>query len=1150
MRNKRKKWMQHVLVFVLVFAMLLPITTPVSAQAAEGLYLAYQNTETGKSVVELKGGATKAVYKVTELNMSKGDQVDLCFINASMFWKNAKWTSDNEKVATVNSDGIITAVGDGIAVITLTYDINMGFIKSKEAASVKVYIGKDNWKLHIGTTANDIQESRELKVGRKLDLAFYGVSDWNGGKLFDFEWMSSDEKILSVDKSTGVITALRPGTAKIAIHLFNKVSNIAYNDMIEVKVLPKAYSDSTWQNGNYLTYGENYFRLFSGDYMFRIPGSVLDKHVLNEYERIAETPSGGAYTESYYTALTKLNGLDRFLMGTFEFLQNGTSTTVNAVVGGGDTYEAGKSYACILRFVEELHKNENSISSIVSDAAETTDVLNSIYTEAVELSQNEMMAVLGDSKYLSENEIEEMVDELYANYDLIGDLVSEGVTITEYIGSAIRLHEVDEAVLYLLSQCTSNGSSLSNALNVLYRERSKNGVATFTEKYLSDKAADVINGIISKGTSGVSDVIISAAGKVEDVLHLDMDSYYAAVQFGCYQAELRFYCRDLLKEINANYNFYTEEELRDKIEAYEFAYEAYITASRMMLEEALKIAKSSEKSKLQASINALNNFDYNSAVDLAMKYFKADNPNAGEQEQTKTNVSETIKQPTVAPFVSMSNLSVQEKMDQLYSLLGKKYFTVNQKACSTSRLSAHGCDNCNMRDIADTTWFTKLFGTINVDNFPEHDVSSSRRDHTGQSCFGFACFAQWYLYTDSNTDKVSAERIISVKFNKTNMEKYVQPGDVIRINGHSVLVYSIEKNGLMVIDCNWNSGGQLNCLVQKHLLDYNNTNYAGYTAYINRVTGITEGKTSSIEPLELEGNQGVLDLSATNWSAYNVGLDISMYADKAYTIYDGAELELLGKYKNSKGNTVYHVYSYDLEMECYISAKYVKIVDMTPTVLPKVTISPTPTPKALPKVTIFPTLTPTVLPKVTISPTPMPTVTPTLKPTVTPTPTPTVTPAPEPENKQYGSLDLSATSWKGYNVGLDKDMNADKAYTIRHGSQFEILGEYTNKKGNRVYHVYSYDLGMECYVSAKYVKVDSSATEVYGTLDLSSTSWTTYNVGTNVDMYADKAYTIRHGAKLKILGEYMNSKGNKVYHVYSYDLNMECYITAKYVKKN
>lgn len=999
---------KKIVAWFLLLAIMIALVPAGSVQAAEeNLYLAYQNTETGKPVVQLKGASAKAVYKVTELNMSKGDKVDLCFINAS-FWENAKWTSDNEKVATVNSDGVITAVGDGVAKVTLTY--RKTFSNKTVSASVKVYVGNDNWKLHIGTTANDIPESRELKIGRKLDLAFWGVSDWNSGKLFDVTWMSSDEGIVSTDKSTGVITAVKPGTAKIGISLFNKASNIAINDIIEVKVLPRAFSDSTWQNENYLTYGENYFRLFSGDYMFRIPGSVIDKHIVKEYGRIAETSADGAITDNYYTAISKLNGLDKFLMGTFEFLQNGTTIAVDAVLGGEDTYEEAKAYACVLRFVEELHKNENSVSSIVFDTAETTDVLNSIYEEAVDLSKSEMIDALGDSRYLSETEIKELVDELYANYDMIGDLVSEGVTITEYIGSVIKLHEIDEGLLYSLSQCADADTTLGNALEVLYRERSKNEVSVCAEKYLSDKAADVINDIISEGTGGVSTAIIKAAGKVEEVLHLDMDSYYAAVEFGCYQAELRFYCKDLLKEINANYSSYTEEELKDKIEEYEFAYEAYITASRMMLEETLKIAKSTEKSKVQASINALKTFDYNSAVDLAMKYFKADNPNADEKKAAKPVASEEN-----STTETISSESVQQKMDNLCQLLGNKYCTVNQKACLTERESPHGCTNCNMRDITKTSWFTNLFGKVNVDNFPEHDVNSSRRDNTGQSCFGFACFAQWYVYADSLTEKVESERVATVKFNKTNMQKYVQPGDVIRVNGHSILVYSVEENGLMVIDSNWNMGGQLNCIVQKHLIPYTNKYCAGYTAYINRVEGtVTEQKPSTTTPNPTvtpnpnisSANKlyGTVDLSATTWSSYNVGLDKDMYADKAYNIKNNAKLEILGEYTNAKGNKVYHVYSYDLKMECYIGAKYVR-VDYS-------------------------------------------------------------------DKEMYGKLDLSAAGWSSYNAGMDKNMNADKAYTIPNGGKVKILAKHVSNKGNYIYELYSYDLEMVCYVAAKYVKVD------------------------------------------------------------------------------
>ena len=130
MKNKRMKWMHHIIAFVLVIAMLLPLATPVSAQAAENdLYLAYQNTEYGVAVVTLETTWEKEDYKVTELFLRKGDKVDLCFINASK-WKEPKWTSSNSKVASVDSSGVITALSDGVAEITLTYT-KKGFKEKK-----------------------------------------------------------------------------------------------------------------------------------------------------------------------------------------------------------------------------------------------------------------------------------------------------------------------------------------------------------------------------------------------------------------------------------------------------------------------------------------------------------------------------------------------------------------------------------------------------------------------------------------------------------------------------------------------------------------------------------------------------------------------------------------------------------------------------------------------------------------------------------------------------------------------------------------------------------------------------------------------------------------------------------------------------------
>ncbi len=167
---------------------------------------------------------------------------------------------------------------------------------------------------------------------------------------------------------------------------------------------------------------------------------------------------------------------------------------------------------------------------------------------------------------------------------------------------------------------------------------------------------------------------------------------------------------------------------------------------------------------------------------------------------------------------------------------GTAYFTVNRKACSSVRKSSHGCTNCNVADIVQASWFKNLFGDVNVNYFPTHDVNSSRRAYHGKSCFGFACFAQWYLFADSADEDVIGQRVATIKFNKANVQKYVLPGDVIRVNGHSVVVYSVEEDGIVVVDSNWNTGNQLNCVVQKHLIKYTSSYVSGYTAYVNRPT--------------------------------------------------------------------------------------------------------------------------------------------------------------------------------------------------------------------------------------------------------------------------------------------------------------------------
>ena len=71
----------------------------------------------------------------------------------------------------------------------------------------------------------------------------------------------------------------------------------------------------------------------------------------------------------------------------------------------------------------------------------------------------------------------------------------------------------------------------------------------------------------------------------------------------------------------------------------------------------------------------------------------------------------------------------------------------------------------------------------------------------------------------------------------------------------------------------------------------------------------------------------------------------------------------------------------------------------------------------------------------------------------------------------------------------------------------------------------------------------------YATLDISSTGWSGYNSGLNYDLLYGTAGTIYQGAKLSVISEKTNYKGNKVAYVYSEDLQKNCYVSVKYLKK-
>lgn len=127
-----------------------------------------------------------------------------------------EWTSSDESVAAVGEDGLVTAVGEGSAVITVTGGGMTGTcdvtVTSAPAYTIKL-------------------ASDEVTLARNDTLVLQIESGIEALDTEELEWTSSDPEVASVD-ATGNVTACCPGEATVS------VSDGFVTDVCTVRVVP------------------------------------------------------------------------------------------------------------------------------------------------------------------------------------------------------------------------------------------------------------------------------------------------------------------------------------------------------------------------------------------------------------------------------------------------------------------------------------------------------------------------------------------------------------------------------------------------------------------------------------------------------------------------------------------------------------------------------------------------------------------------------------------------------------------------------------------------------------------------------------------------------------------------------------------------
>jgi len=170
--------------------------------------------------------------------------------NAMMSDVTVTWSSGDESVATVDANGLVTAMDNGMVEVTAQAGDAMG------TAAITVSQVPANISIEVDAEATTLTE-----IGQTLPL-MVSVSDANDEPIAepDVTWMSSDEAVVTVDED-GLVEAVGDGMAEVTAasgEVSDKVSVTVMVPVLEIEYVP-------WTG----------VRVAPGQLIFTLPGTVI-----------------------------------------------------------------------------------------------------------------------------------------------------------------------------------------------------------------------------------------------------------------------------------------------------------------------------------------------------------------------------------------------------------------------------------------------------------------------------------------------------------------------------------------------------------------------------------------------------------------------------------------------------------------------------------------------------------------------------------------------------------------------------------------------------------------------------------------------------------------------------------------------------------
>lgn len=272
------------------------VVTGIAAGSANITVTTEDGSYTSTCAVTVNAATKTAVnitnFSATTSTLIKGNTTETDVTNDQVGWTAAyTYSSDDTDVATVNSSGVITAVGKGTCTITCALNVNPSDATYKagttSSKTIDITVNNPSHTVTFSNRGSNFISPASVEEGESITFPGSKPDDYNG---YTFVGWAASTISGTTEVAPSFVTSATMSTSDITFYAVFAEANVTYDEYVEEKTQTLQYD--TWTYSGSTTDKTSYRLFHSGSY---IESSAFDLSLLKSVKVYGGTFGGADY---------------------------------------------------------------------------------------------------------------------------------------------------------------------------------------------------------------------------------------------------------------------------------------------------------------------------------------------------------------------------------------------------------------------------------------------------------------------------------------------------------------------------------------------------------------------------------------------------------------------------------------------------------------------------------------------------------------------------------------------------------------------------------------------------------------------------------------------------------------------------------------